>query len=288
MKLGVGEKILTTLNDRVPLGLSEIYSNNLGTNIWLLDVRRWFGNYRVAQPASSTSINKYIPALFPVDVFGVSTFIQTSNNYYPVFSKNTYNCDCLYVYNVLPIGSGNISSTTNNTTNGATSLTACYRIRLVSVNTNNNVGLITSIQNNTGTATRLNIGFDNQFPYNSALYVAVGNLDVAGEYYYGTYNLPNLRLSDFYNKWTTFIVDINYITRLLRIWVNGKLVLSITTAIASRALPNTNSNGTNVLNETNYTWTGYCSYARLMKNGTITNNDALNLHNLMEYATLTN
>lgn len=288
MKLGVGEKILTTLNDRVPLGLSEIYSNNLGTNIWLLDVRRWFGNYRVAQPASGTNINKLNPALSPVDVFGVSTFIQPANNYYPIFSKNTYNCDCLYVWNVLPIDSGNIASTTNNTTNGATSLTAYYRIRLEGVNTNNNIGLITAIQNNTGTATRLNIGFDNQFPYNSALYVGLGNQDVAGELFYGTYNLPNLRLSDFYNKWTTFIVDINYVSRLLRIWINGKLVLSVTTGLTSGALPNTTSKGTNVLSETNYTWTGYCSYARLMKNGTITNDDAMIMHNLMEYATLTN
>lgn len=287
MKLGVGDKILTTLNDRVPFGVSEIITNtnNLGTNIWILDVRRWFGNYRVAQPAYPTSINNLVPSLYPIDVSGVSTFIQPINTYYPIFNK-TYGCDSLYVYNILPIGSGSIYSTTNNTTGGANSLTAYYRIRLESVNTNNNVGIITTISNNTGTATRLNIGFDNQFPSNGSLYVGVGNQDVAGDFYYGTYNLPNLRLTDFYNKWVTFIVDINYVSRILRIWINGKLILTITTGLTSGALPNTNSSTTSVLNETNSPWSGYCSYGRLMKNGTITNDDAVKMHNLMEYATL--
>jgi hypothetical protein len=288
MLIGVGNKILTNINNRISFDSSDInLGTNLGTNIWILDTRRWYQVYRTSNPANNIGINNLVPSLFPIDVSAVSTFTQPINTFYPIFFRNTFGCDCLYVYRTSGLFSGYIASTTLNTSNAATSLTAAYRVRLVSVNTINNVGILMQISNNSDTASRFAIGFDN-LTSNSALFVAVGNTDVAGDFFYGTYNLQNLRLSNFYDKWVTFIVDMNYVSNLLRIWVNGRLVLTRATGITAGALPNTNATFSSVINKSDFSFTGYCSYARLFKNGNPTNNDVIRLHNLMENSTLQN
>lgn len=179
-----------------------------------------------------------------------------------------------------------IANTATNAINGASSLTCAARFKLDSVNTSNNVGLLCSFLNNSLNASRFAIYFDNQYGVgNGVLVLEVNNLDSATPYY----TVLNVNLATLYNKWVTLIVDFNYITKTARCWLNGILVHTyVISAMASAAIPNTNCAYINFFASTTYNWVGYLSVIRFAINGAITDDDALKLHNNLEFLTLTN
>lgn len=283
MLIGVGDKILVMQNSRVPQGQSGILQlsyTNFGTNIWFIDCRRYFASYRIAQLANNTGINAFYTPHLPIDIGGVTSFFQPDTNNLPVFFNNIDGSNCVYIWH--GVGFGRFVSTPNNLTNSATSLTAIYRIRLESINTTNNVGHVAEILNQTNNAHRIGILFTN---YSGVLNlgIVVGNTDTANEYY----RFVSTDLSFIYNKWVTIVADINYVTRVARIWLNGILLLTSTvTEITAGALPNTDYNANNVIGSSGTPWKGYCSYARVLKNATLTNDDVVLLCNNIENSSL--
>lgn len=272
----------TSDNGRLPMLASEIFMSDItrqGTNIYLLDTRRYYGNYRIAQPANGQDISTSIGGSIPLDVAGVSTFNQTVGTNFPKFYRNIDGFPAIYSYHSVGLNQGVIESSTLNMTNSASSLTAFYRLKMTEYTDS---CFIFKIGNNIGVIARLSFVF---YAIDNQTLVGFSNLDGSATQHYAVVADTN----SFINKWTVWIIDMNYVTRILRVWANGKLIFSQTmTVISSGALPNTNNNDIEVLGNQIFKWKGYCSFARLNKNGTITNDDALKLTNSIENATLIN
>lgn len=272
----------TSDNGRLPMLASEIFMSDItrqGTNIYLLDTRRYYGDYRIAQPADGQNIATFIGGSIPLDVAGVSTFNQTVGTNLPKFYRNIDGFPAIYSYHSGGLNQGVINSSTLNMTNSASSLTAFYRLKMTEYTDS---CFIFKIGNNQAVNARLSFVF---YAIGNQTLVGFSNLDGIVTQHYAVVADTN----SFINKWTVWIIDMNYVTRILRVWANGKLIFSQTmTVISSGALPNTNNNDIEVLGSTILKWKGYCSFARLNKNGTITNDDALKLTNSIENATLIN
>lgn len=287
--------MITTINNgcveimgKQAYSIGNNYPTNIGTNIWVMDSRRYFGNYRIANPANDAGLGSWPPAIYPIDVSNSSVLnIVGSGTYAPNTRFVTADFDYPTIKFINPSGLSrmNFSTTTLNSTNNASSLTAFYRVKIDQINTTNNVGILFSILNNNSTAPRFTLYFDNQYGAgNGILVIEVNNVDSGAIRFYLT---ANVRLNDIIGKWVTIAIDINFLTKTVRFWLNG--VLKANTFISGMTagnIPNTNATYVSVLGDVNYWWIGSCTYARMTKNGSMTNDDAVKMHNLMENATL--
>lgn len=287
--------MITTINNNAleirnkqAYSIANISPTNIGTNVWVMDSRRYFGNYRTANPANNAHLGSWPPAIYPIDVSNSSVFnIVGTYTYAPNTRFATADFDYPIIKFVYPSGLSrmNFSTTTLNSTNNASSLTAFYRVKIDQINTTNNVGVLFSIINNNSTANRFALSFDNQYGAGNGILVAeVNNVDSGAiRFYLGT----NVRLNDIIGKWVTIAIDINFSTKTMRVWLNGVLKANtFITGMTAGNIPNTNASNISVLGDITYWWIGSCTYARMMKNGAMTNDDAVKMHNLMEYSTL--
>lgn len=289
--------MITTINN----GCVEIMSRqaysiannspaNIGTNIWLMDSRRYFGSYRTANPANNAHLGSWPPAIYPIDVSNSSVLnIVGTYTYAPNTRFATADFDYPIIKFIHPSGLSrmNFSTTTLNSTNNASSLTAFYRVKIDQINTTNNVGFLFNVSNNNWTAARFALYLDNQYGAgNGVLVVEVNNVDSGAIRFYGG---TNVRLNDIIGKWVTIAIDINFSTKTMRVWLNGVMKANtFFSGMTAGNIPNTNAYHMSVLGDTTYWWIGSCTYARMTKNGAMTNDDAMKMHNLMENATLTN
>jgi len=286
--------MITTINNNaLEISNKQAYSignnsaPNIGTNVWVMDSRRYFGNYRIANLANGYHLAVWPPSIYPIDVSNQSVLnIVGGGTYAPNtrFSTSDFDYPTIKFINPYGLSRVNFSTTTLNSTNNASSLTAFYRVKIDQINTTNNIGALFTVHNNNFTAVRFALYLDNQYGAgNGILVIEVNNVDSGARFY----SNANVRLSDIIGKWVTIAIDINFLTKTMRFWLNG--VLKANTFISGMTagnIPNTNSAGISVLGDVNYWWIGSCTYARMMKNGAMTNDDAVKMHNLMEYATL--
>jgi len=251
----------------------------VGSNVWLFDARRYYADYRTTQPTDGTVCGIFGP--HPIDVTGVSTFGYLGSASSPpnaIFRRSINGAPALEfedsTYKVF------LSTSTLNTTNSATGLTALYRFRLDAVNTTYNYAPLFYVGNGTSNANRFSINFDNQYGAGNGIITAtVNNVDSATSFTV----VLGISLSSIIGKFVNLVVDMNYSTKLFRAWVNGRLINSQTiTAMTAGAIPNTNMGYVSVINDSAYPWFGYCTYARMLKNTSLTNEDVVKLSNQME------
>lgn len=269
---------------------SEIYKNNLGNALfalngnlqiptlgqdcWWFDSMRIKGNYRASLAGGVNSLGF-------IDVSGVSTAGWGTGNLCSLGFFGSYRVIQSGDVGVWPPWT-DIGTPSLNTTNNASSLILGYRVYFQKYITGSSLSNVMKVMNNAGNGYRIAFMFSS-VPGDDCLKVIVGNTSTS--YTYST--LGKISATSLKNKWANIIVYMDYANNYLKMWINGALIIATATGITAGNLPNTNSAVTKIYGDDGG-FVGYCSYARLTKNGSLTDDQAIVYTHLMEMATLQN